>query len=155
MPRKKKTYKAQPCTDFKYRCLEISKLINVIMKSGKKPKAENIVYSTLSMLHPRQEKSLELFLQALENIKPLVEVKSKRVGGANYRIPVEVKHTRRTTLALRWIKAAATIRSEKTMSLKLYKELMDALNKKGTAIKYRDEMHKLAEVNKAFSHFKT
>ncbi|PHN16219.1 30S ribosomal protein S7 [Candidatus Tremblaya phenacola] len=154
MSRKKKTYKAHSCTDYKYRSLEVSKLINVLMKSGEKTKAENIVYSVLSMIHSNQERSLEVFLQALENIKPLVEVKSKRVGGANYRIPVEVKHTRRTTLALRWLKTASTIRSEKTMSLKLYKELMDALTKKGTAIKYRDEMHKLAEVNKAFSHFK-
>lgn len=155
MSRKKKSYKVQTCTDYIYRSLEVTKLINVVMKSGKKTKAENIVYSALSMIHSKQERALEIFLQALENIKPLVEVKSKRIGGANYRIPVEVKHTRRTTLALRWIKTASTIRGEKTMSLKLYKELMDALNKKGTAIKYRDEMHKLAEVNKAFSHFKT
>ncbi len=135
--------------------LTIAKFMNYVMESGKKSVAEKIVYGTLDIL-AKQTKGdpLQTFMDALENIKPTVEVRSRRVGGATYQVPVEVRPKRSLALALRWIIEAARKRKEKTMQQRLANELLDALNKKGTAIKKREDTHKMAEANKAFSHFR-
>jgi small subunit ribosomal protein S7 len=155
MSRKKEVYCKRPLQDgIGLGCWEIVKFTNILMISGKKTKAENVVISALKNISPNLEKAKLIFLQAVENVKPFVEIRSKRIGGANYRIPVEVKPARRTTLALRWIKAASKHRKEKTASLRIFSEIMDASNRKGMAMKKKDEIFRLAEMNRAFSHFK-
>tara|TARA_Y100000590_G_scaffold450457_1_gene590157 strand:- start:296 stop:712 length:417 start_codon:yes stop_codon:yes gene_type:complete len=136
----------------------LAKFINMVMLSGKKSVAERIVYGALNRMAERSgqddDGALELLSQALDNIKPAVEVKSRRVGGATYQVPVEVRTTRRETLAMRWAIDAARGRSEKTMSLRLAHELMDAAENRGAAVKKREDTHRMAEANKAFAHYR-
>ena len=144
--------------DPKYGNQRLAKFINMIMLSGKKSVAEQIVYRALERIADRsghdKEKALEILGQALDNIKPSVEVKSRRVGGATYQVPVEVRATRRETLAMRWAIDAARKRSEKTMALRLAHELMDAAENRGSAVKKREDTHRMAEANKAFAHYR-
>jgi small subunit ribosomal protein S7 len=141
--------------DARYNNLTIAKFMNYVMESGKKSVAEGIVYGTLDLLAKNTKNDpLQTFMDALENIKPTVEVRSRRVGGATYQVPVEVRPKRSLALALRWVIDAARKRKEKTMQQRLANELMDALNRKGTAMKKREDTHKMAEANKAFAHFR-
>jgi len=144
--------------DPKYGNEMLAKFVNMVMKSGKKSVAERIVYGALNRIAERSgnddQYALELLSQALENIKPAVEVKSRRVGGATYQVPVEVRSTRRETLAMRWAIDAARSRSEKTMSLRLAHELMDAAENRGSAVKKREDTHRMAEANRAFAHYR-
>ena len=136
----------------------LAKFVNMVMRSGKKSVAERIVYGALERISERSgqddQHALELLSQALENIKPAVEVKSRRVGGATYQVPVEVRSTRRETLAMRWAIDAARSRSEKTMALRLAHELMDAAENRGAAVKKREDTHRMAEANRAFAHYR-
>jgi small subunit ribosomal protein S7 len=144
--------------DPKYGNEMLAKFVNMVMHSGKKSVAENIVYGALARIAERSGKdddfALELLSQALDNIKPSVEVKSRRVGGATYQVPIEVRSTRRETLAMRWAIDAARSRSEKTMSLRLAAELMDAAENRGSAVKKREDTHRMAEANRAFAHYR-
>ena len=144
--------------DPKYGNLMLAKFINMVMLSGKKSVAEKIVYGALDRIAERsgqdEERALELLSQALDNIKPSVEVKSRRVGGATYQVPVEVRTTRRETLAMRWAIDAARKRSEKTMALRLAHELLDAAENRGSAVRKREDTHRMAEANKAFAHYR-
>ncbi|MDH3419178.1 MAG: 30S ribosomal protein S7 [Gammaproteobacteria bacterium] len=144
--------------DPKYGNHMLAKFINMVMLSGKKSVAEKIVYGALDRIAERsgqdQERAVELLSQALDNIKPSVEVKSRRVGGATYQVPVEVRTTRRETLAMRWAIDAARKRSEKTMALRLAHELLDAADNRGSAVKKREDTHRMAEANKAFAHYR-
>ena len=136
----------------------LAKFINMVMRRGKKSVAERIVYGALNRISERtgndEQRALETLGQALENIKPAVEVKSRRVGGATYQVPVEVRSTRRETLAMRWAIEAARSRSEKTMALRLAHELMDAAENRGAAVKKREDTHRMADANKAFAHYR-
>ncbi|QJC32178.1 30S ribosomal protein S7 [Enterobacteriaceae endosymbiont of Donacia versicolorea] len=133
----------------------LAKFINIIMIDGKKSIAESIVYSSLNLITKKLgKKEIDIFLTALENIRPVVEVKSRRVGGSTYQVPVEIRPTRRNTLAMRWLVNAARKRQEKSMILKLTNEILDALEKKGNAVKKREEIHRMAEANKAFAHYR-
>jgi small subunit ribosomal protein S7 len=136
----------------------LAKFMNMIMVSGKKSVAEQIIYGAIDSIADRRkvpaEQALEVLEQALENVKPTVEVKSRRVGGATYQVPVEVRSVRRQTLAMRWVIDAARKRSEKTMSSRLANELMDAADNRGTAVKKREDTHRMAEANKAFAHYR-
>jgi small subunit ribosomal protein S7 len=136
----------------------LAKFINMLMKSGKKSVAESIVYDALEQISSRQgqdeEQAVETLEQALDNVKPMVEVKSRRVGGATYQVPVEVRPSRRRTLAMRWVIDSARKRSEKSMSQRLANELMDAADNRGAAVKKREDTHRMAEANKAFSHYR-
>ena len=135
--------------------VEISKFINVIMLDGKKAVAERIVYGALAQIEEKTGQSaIEVFNNAINNVRPLVEVKSRRVGGANYQVPVEVRPVRRLALAMRWLRESAKGRSEKSMPQRLAGELLDAAENRGGAVKKRDEVHRMAEANKAFSHFR-
>ena len=155
MSRRRVAEKRDSLPDPKYGDKVLSKFINMIMQSGKKSVAEKIVYGALDKIGQADKGApLELFLKALENVKPMVEVKSRRVGGATYQVPVEVRHARSITLAMRWLVDAAKKRNEKNMGLRLAGELLDATDNKGTAIKKREDTHKMAEANKAFSHFR-
>jgi|TARA_Y100000590_G_scaffold95330_1_gene108145 small subunit ribosomal protein S7 len=141
--------------DPKYGDMVLAKFINIIMRSGKKSIAERIVYGALNEINSKgNSEPIEIFNKALENIRPIVEVKSRRVGGATYQIPVEVKTARSMTLAMRWVVDAAKKRSEKDMGSRLAGELLDASENRGTAIKKREDTHRMAEANKAFSHFR-
>jgi small subunit ribosomal protein S7 len=144
--------------DPKFGNQRLAKFINMVMLSGKKSVAEQIVYGAISRIADRSgadaDKALEIVGQALDNIKPSVEVKSRRVGGATYQVPIEVRATRRETLAMRWAIDAARNRSEKTMALRLAHELMDAAENRGTAVKKREDTHRMAEANKAFAHYR-
>jgi small subunit ribosomal protein S7 len=136
----------------------LAKFINMLMKSGKKSIAEAIVYKALETMSKRsglsEEQAVEMLETALDNIKPMVEVKSRRVGGATYQVPIEVRATRRRTLAMRWAIDAARKRNEKTMADRLAGELMDAAENRGAAVKKREDVHRMAEANKAFSHYR-
>ncbi|MEE3197721.1 MAG: 30S ribosomal protein S7 [Pseudomonadota bacterium] len=144
--------------DPKYGNKMLAKFMNMIMLSGKKSVAERIVYGALDRIADRtgedESNALELLGQALDNVKPSVEVKSRRVGGATYQVPVEVRATRRETLAMRWTIEAARKRSEKTMALRLAHELLDAAENRGSAVKKREDAHRMAEANKAFAHYR-
>ncbi len=144
--------------DPKYSNQMLAKFINMVMKSGKKSVAEKIVYGALDRIAERtgndEGHALELLGQALDNIKPAVEVKSRRVGGATYQVPVEVRATRRETLAMRWAIEAARSRSEKSMAMRLAHELMDAADNRGAAVKKREDTHRMADANKAFAHYR-
>ena len=144
--------------DPKYSNIMLAKFINMVMLSGKKSVAERIVYGALDRIAQRSgqggDRAVELLSQALDNIKPAVEVKSRRVGGATYQVPVEVRATRRETLAMRWAIDAARKRSEKTMALRLAHELLDAADNRGSAVKKREDTHRMAEANKAFAHYR-
>jgi small subunit ribosomal protein S7 len=136
----------------------LAKFINMVMKSGKKSAAEKIVYGALDRISERvgkdQGRAVELLGQALENIKPAVEVKSRRVGGATYQVPVEVRTARRETLAMRWAIEAARARSEKSMAMRLAHELIDAAENRGAAVKKREDTHRMADANRAFAHYR-
>lgn len=156
MSRRREAEKREILPDPKYHNQVLAKFINMVMRSGKKSIAEKIVYGALDQIGSRKktENSLEVFIQALDNVKPIVEVKSRRVGGATYQIPIEVRSERSTTLAMRWLVDAAKKRGEKSMGLRLAGEILDASDNKGTAIKKREDTHKMAEANKAFSHYR-
>jgi len=141
--------------DAKYGNEVIAKLMNYLMKSGKKSVAEAIVYEAIDLLEKESKRGgVEALEEAIENVKPLLEVRSRRVGGATYQVPVDVKPRRALILALRWLIACARSRKEKTMAERLALELNDALNKRGNAMKKREDTHKMADANKAFSHFR-
>ena len=155
MPRRREVPKRDVLPDPKFGSIDLSKFMNVIMESGKKAVAERIVYGALDLVEKKLSKDpLEVFTVALNNLKPLVEVKSRRVGGANYQVPVEVRPVRRLALAMRWLKEFARKRSEKSMAQRLANELLEAFEGRGGAMKKRDEVHRMAEANKAFSHFR-
>ncbi len=155
MPRRREVPKREILPDPKFSSVELAKFMNVVMLSGKKDVAERIVYGALDQVQAKTGKEpLEVFNTAINNIKPVVEVKSRRVGGANYQVPVEVRPVRRLALAMRWLREAAKKRSEKSMDLRLAGELLEAAEGRGGAMKKRDEVHRMAEANKAFSHFR-
>lgn len=154
MPRRKRIFKKNLKPDSRYDNLLVSKFINNLMQRGKKTTAEKIVYDSFDIIHEKTQKGgLNIFEQALKNVAPLVELKSRRVGGANYQVPIPVSGERRTTLAIRWIKAAVGAKKGKKMAEKLADELIDASNKAGAAMKKREDVHRMAEANKAFAHF--
>ncbi len=141
--------------DPKYGNETLAKFINVIMKGGKKSIAEAIVYGALDRVAERTKgDALEIFIRALGNVRPVVEVKSRRVGGATYQVPVEVRASRQSALAMRWLVDASRKRGEKSMGLRLAGEFMDAAENRGTAVKKREDTHRMAEANKAFSHYR-
>lgn len=155
MPRRREVPKRQILPDPKYKDEMLAKFANNLMKDGKKSIAEKIVYGALDRVASRgKEDPLALFRQALDNIRPMVEVKSRRVGGATYQVPVEVRSQRRTALAMRWLVDAARKRSEKSMGERLAAELMEAAENRGNAVRKREETHRMAEANKAFSHYR-
>jgi len=155
MPRRREVPKRVILPDPKFHDLQIAKFINMIMRNGKKATAERIMYYALDNISQKSPMdSVELMEKALENVRPTVEVKSRRVGGATYQVPVEVRVSRRNTLAMRWLIEAAQKRGEKTMSQKLAGELLDASESKGSAVKKREDTHRMAEANKAFAHFR-
>ena len=155
MPRRREVPKREILPDPKFGSVDLSKFMNVIMEGGKKAVAERIIYGALDQIETKAGKDpLEVFVVALNNIKPMVEVKSRRVGGANYQVPVEVRPVRRVALAMRWLKESARKRGEKSMSQRLANELLEAAEGRGGAMKKRDEVHRMAEANKAFSHFR-
>ncbi len=155
MPRRREVPKRIVLPDPKFGSVDLSKFVNVLMESGKKSVAESIVYSAMEAITKRSGKdALEVFQTALNNARPMVEVKSRRVGGANYQVPVEVRATRRSALAMRWLREAARKRGEKSMGARLAGELLDAAEGRGGAIKKREEVHRMAEANKAFSHYR-
>ena len=158
MPRRREVPKRDILPDPKFGNVEVSKFINAIMQSGKKSVAERIVYGAFDRMAEKTgrpaEATLDLLTQALDNVKPMVEVKSRRVGGANYQVPVEVRPARRVALAMRWLREFARRRSEKSMGQRLAAELMEAAENRGGAVKKRDEVHRMAEANKAFAHFR-
>ncbi|BAV34589.1 30S ribosomal protein S7 [Sulfuricaulis limicola] len=155
MPRRREVPKREITPDPKYRSETVAKFISVVMKSGKKAAAEKIVYGALNTMAERSKKDpIEMFNQALGNVRPLVEVKSRRVGGATYQVPVEVRSGRQMALAMRWVVEAARTRSGKSMAARMADELMDAADKRGNAVKKREDVHRMAEANKAFSHYR-
>ena len=155
MSRKKQAPKKIFYPEAKYRSLVLAKFINIVMYDGKKATAEKIIYTALDKIKQKtKEDPIKIFNDAIYNIRPNLEVRSRRVGGATYQVPVEVKTKRSQTLALRWLLSASRKRKNKTMSDKLFSELMDASQKKGAAIKKREDEHKMAESNKAFAHYR-
>jgi small subunit ribosomal protein S7 len=156
MPRRREVPKREILPDPKFGDVTLAKFVNVLMVDGKKSIAEKIIYGALEIIDERRsdEDPLEIFNEALENVKPVVEVKSRRVGGATYQVPVEVRASRRTALAMRWVVEQARNRSEKSMTQRLAGELLDASDKRGGAVKKSEDVHRMAEANKAFSHFR-
>ena len=155
MPRRRVAAKREILDDPKYGSLILAKFMNHVMESGKKAVAERIVYGALDTVKARKNSDpLEIFEKALDAIAPLVEVKSRRVGGATYQVPVEVRPSRRNALAMRWLVESARKRGEKSMAQRLANELLEATEGRGGAMKKRDEVHRMAEANKAFSHFR-
>ena len=155
MPRRREVPKREVLPDPKFGNQDVSKFINVIMQSGKKSVAERIVYGAFDHISSKSGKDpLEVFSVAVANVKPVVEVKSRRVGGANYQVPVEVRPSRRMALSMRWLREAARKRAEKSMAQRLAGELLEAAEGRGAAMKKREEVHRMAEANKAFSHFR-
>jgi len=155
MPRRREVPKREVLPDPKYGNTEVAKFINVLMTRGKKSVAERTIYGALEQIKKKTGKDpIEVFSQAITNVRPAVEVKSRRVGGANYQVPVEVRPVRRMALAMRWIRDAARKRGEKSMGARLANELSEASEGRGGAVKKREEVHKMAEANKAFSHYR-
>ena len=155
MPRRGNVPKREVLPDPMYNSVLVTKLVNSIMLDGKKGVAQKVVYGAFSIVEEKTGKNgLEAFQQAMENIMPSVEVKTRRVGGANYQVPIEVRPERRQTLGLRWLTAYSRARGEKTMKERLAGEIMDACNNSGASVKKREDTHKMAEANKAFSHFR-
>jgi small subunit ribosomal protein S7 len=147
--------KREVLPDPKYGSRLVAKFINIMMLRGKKSVAERIMYGALGSIEERaKQEGLKVFKTAIENVKPAVEVKSRRVGGSTYQVPVEVRPERRTSLAMRWVIGAARRRPERSMAEKLAGELLDAANSRGTAVKKREDTHKMAEANKAFAHYR-
>src|ERR1700754_4046759 len=155
MSRRHRAERREVNPDPKFSDLVVSKFMNSIMRQGKKSVAERIVYGALERMQSRAKSApIQLFHQALDNVMPAVEVRSRRVGGATYQVPVEVRNERRQALAIRWLLIAARGRNEKTMVDKLSGELMDAANNRGNAVKKREDTHRMAEANRAFSHYR-
>lgn len=155
MARRRVAAKRVTLPDPKFHEEMVAKFINMVMLSGKKSVAEKIVYGALDVVVERLKgEPVELLTKALENVRPMVEVKSRRVGGATYQVPVEVRANRRTTLAMRWLVDAARKRNEKSMDRRLAGEILDAAENKGSAVKKREEVHRMADANKAFAHFR-
>jgi small subunit ribosomal protein S7 len=155
MPRRREVPKRIVLPDPKFANQDVAKFINVLMTRGKKAVAERIVYGAFDMIKSKSGKDpVEVFMQAVQNVKPVVEVKSRRVGGANYQVPVEVRPVRRAALSMRWLREAAQKRGEKSMRARLAGELAEAAEGRGGAMKKREEVHRMAEANKAFSHYR-
>ena len=155
MSRRREIPKREILPDPKFSNVEVAKFVNVLMTRGKKSVAERIIYGALSQTEKKTGKNpVEVFTLALANIRPIVEIKSRRVGGANYQVPVEVRSVRRNALAMRWLRDAARKRNEKSMGLRLASELIEASEGRGGAMKKREEVHRMAESNKAFSHYR-
>ncbi|EIC21724.1 30S ribosomal protein S7 [Thiorhodovibrio frisius] len=155
MPRRRIVARRQILPDPKHGSELLAKFINMVMEDGKKSVAERILYGALDQVAAKKGgEPLELLDQAMENVRPVVEVKSRRVGGATYQVPIEVRPSRRNTLAMRWLIDASRKRSEKSMALRLAGELMDAAEARGTAVKKKEDTHRMAEANKAFSHYR-
>ena len=154
--RRRSVVKRELTPDVKYDSKLVARLINTIMERGKKATAQRIVYDAFDIIQERKPEmqAIDVFMQALENVKPKLEVKTRRVGGANYQVPMEIRPERRQTLAIRWLVAFARKRSEKTMNARLAGEIMDAYNNTGASIKKKEEMHRMAEANKAFAHYR-
>ena len=154
MPRRGLVPKREILPDPVYGSQLVTKFVNVVMKDGKKSTAERILYDALEVIRERTEEDpMKVFKKAVDNVKPAVEVKSRRVGGSTYQVPVEVRPSRRLALSMRWLIGAAKGRGEKTMNLRLANELMDAAQNRGVAIKKKDDTHRMADANKAFAHF--
>ncbi|OGI43834.1 MAG: 30S ribosomal protein S7 [Candidatus Muproteobacteria bacterium RBG_16_64_11] len=155
MPRRREVPKRTITPDPKHGSELVAKFINAVMRDGKKSAAEKIVYGALDVIAERSKSDpLEVFSQALDNVRPMVEVKSRRVGGATYQVPVEVRPARQTALAMRWVSDAAHGRGEKSMGARLAAELLEAAEKRGNAMKKREDVHRMAEANKAFAHYR-
>ncbi|MEW6261235.1 MAG: 30S ribosomal protein S7 [Thermodesulfobacteriota bacterium] len=155
MPRRREVPERPILPDYRYDSKLVAKFIRSIMKDGKKSVAEAILYRALDIMEKKTgEPAIKLFEQALENTKPLIEVKSRRVGGSTYQVPTEIRPSRRTALGIRWIIGFARKRSEKSMAEKLAAELLDAANNRGSSIKKKEDTHKMAEANKAFAHYR-
>ena len=155
MPRRREVPKRDILPDPKYHNTEVSKFVNVLMTGGKKSVAERIIYGAMSQIEKKTGKDpIEVFVLAWSNVRPMVEVKSRRVGGANYQVPVEVRSIRRNALAMRWLREAARKRSEKSMGARLAGELSEAAEGRGGAVKKREEVHRMADSNKAFAHYR-
>ena len=156
MPRRKLVAKRQIDPDPRFNSVLVSKFINGLMERGKKSVARNIFYSAMDIVADRvsEDEPLEVFERAMEKVRPRVEVKSRRVGGATYQVPIEVRPERRNALAIRWLIGLSSKRSGRTMAEKLAGELMDAYNNRGAAVKKREDTHKMAEANKAFAHYR-
>ncbi|RVU81515.1 30S ribosomal protein S7 [Leucothrix sargassi] len=155
MPRRREVPKRIILPDPKFGSELLAKFVNTIMKDGKKSIAESVVYGALDAIAAKKgSEGVEVLEEALDNVRPSVEVKSRRVGGATYQVPVEVRSSRQNALAMRWLVDAARKRGEKSMALKLAGELMDASEKRGSAVKKREDTHRMAEANKAFAHFR-
>lgn len=155
MPRKGAVAKREVLPDPIYNSKLVTRTINRMMVDGKRGKSSNILYSAFDIVREQTgQDPLEVFEQAMENIMPLLEVKARRVGGSNYQVPVEVRPERRATLAIRWLIQYSRLRGEKSMDLRLAREIMDAANNTGASVKKREEMHKVAEANKAFAHYR-
>jgi small subunit ribosomal protein S7 len=154
MPRRADVPKRVMLPDPKYKSKLVSRFINSIMKNGKKSLAESILYSSFNIIEDKTKKPpLEIFEKAMDNVKPFIEVKSRRVGGSTYQVPTEVRSSRQVALAIRWILEASRKRGENGMARKLASELLDAANQRGASVKKRDDTHKMAEANKAFAHY--
>lgn len=155
MPRRKAIVKREVFPDPKYKSVIAAKFVNVLMLDGKKSTAERIFYDALDIIEKRTSQDpLKMFKKAIDSVKPLLEVKSRRVGGATYQVPIEVPQDRRLALSFRWVIGYARKRSEKTMADRLANELIDAANNRGSSIKKREDTHKMAEANKAFAHYR-
>jgi small subunit ribosomal protein S7 len=155
MPRRREVSKRHILPDPKFGSETLAKFVNILMLDGKKSTAEKIIYGALDLVSERTKNDpIEVFESALENVRPTVEVKSRRVGGATYQVPVEVRPNRRTALAMRWLVEASRKRGEKSMGIRLAGELIDAAENRGTAVKKREDTHRMAEANKAFAHYR-
>jgi small subunit ribosomal protein S7 len=155
MPRRRVVAKRVVLPDPKYNDRVVAKLINILMLDGKKSTAERALYGALEIVAQRSnDEPLKVFKKSLENIRPMLEVKSRRVGGSTYQVPIEVRADRRTSLAMRWLVKYADGRSEKTLTEKLAGEILDASNNRGAAVKKREDVHKMAEANRAFAHYR-
>jgi small subunit ribosomal protein S7 len=155
MPRRRRAEVREIQPDSVYGSTLAEKFINSMMWEGKKTASQNIFYGAMNLIQERtNDEPVKLFKKAVENCKPLLEVKTRRVGGANYQVPIEVPQNRRTSLAIRWILIGSRSRSEKSMAEKLANELMDAANNRGSAMKKKDDVHRMAEANKAFAHYR-
>ncbi len=155
MSRKRREYKRETLKDTKYNDALVAKFINSMMWNGKKGTAQSILYGAFDSIEQRHsKKGIEVFREALDNVRPLVEVRSRRVGGATYQVPTEVRHVRRDTLAIRWLIQNARARGERSMKEKLANELFDASQNRGNAVKKKEDTHKMAEANRAFAHYR-
>lgn len=155
MPRRRKVPKRELMPDPKYKNTLVTKFINNLMRKGKKSTAESILYNAIDYIEERTgQNGLEVFQKAVDNVKPIVEVKSRRVGGATYQVPIEIRQNRRLALSIRWLISFAKARPEKTMAERLANELEQAAKNQGSSIKKREDTHKMAEANKAFAHYR-